>query len=85
MTPALPRRERFRGIDLKSWCRRFNPVPAHQFFLEVRRPCSSLRIAIDLGSSFYLFSLGVPRRISESKMKFWPEGSIMTWILSLSF
>lgn len=33
----------------------------------------------------YLFSLGAPRKISESKMKFWPEGSIMTWILSLSF
>jgi hypothetical protein len=33
----------------------------------------------------YLFSLGLPRKISESKMKFWPEGSIMTWILSLSF
>jgi len=26
----------------------------------------------------YLFSLGAPRKISESKMKFWPEGSIMT-------
>jgi hypothetical protein len=33
----------------------------------------------------YFFSLGVPRKRSESKMKFWPEGSIMTWILSLSF
>ena len=33
----------------------------------------------------YFFSLGAPRKISESKMKFWPEGSIITWILSLSF
>jgi hypothetical protein len=33
----------------------------------------------------YFFSRGAPRKRSESKMKFWPEGSIMTWILSLSF
>src|SRR6266508_5612329 len=33
----------------------------------------------------YLLSLGAPRKMSESRMKFWPDGSIMTWILSLSF
>ena len=37
------------------------------------------------GQTMYFVYFVLPFSIPESRMKLWPAGTIMTWILSLSF
>jgi hypothetical protein len=73
------------GIQDCSRAPRINDVALLVLGLPRRATRSRIRASSVSDLEPYFFSLGVPRKRSESKMKFWPEGSIMTWILSLSF